>query len=160
MKPLPETEHTLLIRTDYTNDAVWESVRSQAGEMDPQVRQALEFSEQFNKAADGPTGQPDDELGTALHIINDPQYANATLEEILTLLPPDTAHAMLFVADTMCIQHPDHPLLVVDLYDKRGQSFRTLPSEAFGIEANLSLANMDWDEFADNVGEDGIFRGF
>jgi hypothetical protein len=28
------------------------------------------------------------------------------------------------------------------------------------VENNLSLANMDFHEFADNVGADGVFRGF
>ena len=28
------------------------------------------------------------------------------------------------------------------------------------IEANLSIANMDFEEFADSVGPDGVFRGF
>jgi len=28
------------------------------------------------------------------------------------------------------------------------------------VENNLSIANMDFSEFADNVDKDGIFRGF
>jgi hypothetical protein len=28
------------------------------------------------------------------------------------------------------------------------------------IENNLSIANMDFAEFADSVNEDGVFRGF
>jgi hypothetical protein len=30
----------------------------------------------------------------------------------------------------------------------------------WGVENNLSIANMDFEEFADAVGPDGIFRGF
>jgi hypothetical protein len=30
----------------------------------------------------------------------------------------------------------------------------------WGIENNLSIANMDFEEFAENVDDDGIFRGF
>jgi hypothetical protein len=50
--------------------------------------------------------------------------------------------------------------LVVDLYSDRGRKFRAVPSQVNGIQSNLSIANMDWEEFADNVDEDGIFRGF
>jgi hypothetical protein len=160
MKHLPATEDTLLIRTDYTDDAIWETVCSEARKMDPDVRAALEFSEQCNRAEGRPTAQPIDELGTTLHIVSDPQYADATPAELLAVLPPDFGHSFLFIADKTCIKHPDHPLLVIDLYSERGRAFRAVPSEAFAIQSNLSLANMDWEEFADNVDEDGIFRGF
>jgi hypothetical protein len=30
----------------------------------------------------------------------------------------------------------------------------------WGIENNLSIANMDFEEFGNAVGKDGIFRGF
>jgi hypothetical protein len=30
----------------------------------------------------------------------------------------------------------------------------------WGVENNLSLANMDWEDFAATVDEDGVFRGF
>ena len=160
MKPLPDTEDTLLIRTDYADDDIWEAVCSSARKMDPIVRKALEFSDQCNRAEGRSTGRPLDELGTALHIISDSQYANATLTDVLTLLPTDSHRTFLFIADQTCTEHPDHPLLVVDIYSKRGRSFRAIPSEAFAIESNLTLANMDWEEFADNVDDDGIFRGF
>jgi hypothetical protein len=55
---------------------------------------------------------------------------------------------------------PEHPVLVVDLYSEPGRSFRVVPSEMWGVENNLSLANMDFEEFADAVDRDGVFRGF
>jgi hypothetical protein len=41
-----------------------------------------------------------------------------------------------------------------------GRAFRCVVTEVAGIEVNLSIANMDFHEFADNVGPDGVFRGF
>jgi hypothetical protein len=54
----------------------------------------------------------------------------------------------------------EHPFLVLDLLDERGRSFRALPREIQAIENNLSIANMDFSEFADSAGSDGVFRGF
>jgi len=51
-------------------------------------------------------------------------------------------------------------VLVVDLYSDPGRSFRVIPSELWGVENNLSLANIDFEEFADAVDRDGVFRGF
>jgi hypothetical protein len=50
--------------------------------------------------------------------------------------------------------------LVVDLHDKPGRIFRVVPAEIGNVENNLSIANMGFDEFADAVDKDGIFRGF
>lgn len=41
-----------------------------------------------------------------------------------------------------------------------GGTFRSMPEEVEPITANLNLANMDFADFADSVGADGIFRGF
>ena len=51
-------------------------------------------------------------------------------------------------------------MLVIDLADQPGRTFRVIPSEMWSVENNLSLANMDFDEFADAVDAAGIFRGF
>lgn len=34
------------------------------------------------------------------------------------------------------------------------------PRELWSVDNNLNIANMDWEEFADNTDGDGIFRGF
>jgi hypothetical protein len=56
--------------------------------------------------------------------------------------------------------HPEHPVLVLDLFDLSSQAFRALPSAVQSIENNLSISNMDFEEFAGAVDEDGVFRGF
>jgi hypothetical protein len=66
----------------------------------------------------------------------------------------------LFVVDQKNLQDMEHPILIVDLRIERGRAFRLVPAQIHSIEANLSLSNMDFFEFADNVDEDGVFRGF
>ena len=68
-------------------------------------------------------------------------------------------HAIFFVADTTTMEHRDRPILCVDLRASR-QPFRVIPGELWAVENNLSLANMDYEEFADAVDAEGIFRGF
>lgn len=64
------------------------------------------------------------------------------------------------LADQTAMSPPDYPLLVVDLITEPGREFRAVPSQIQSIENNLSISNMDFAEFADSVGADGIFRGF
>ncbi|MFC5219718.1 DUF6924 domain-containing protein [Streptomyces coerulescens] len=37
---------------------------------------------------------------------------------------------------------------------------RVIAEELWSIENNISLANMDWEEFVDAADDDGVFRGF
>ena len=66
----------------------------------------------------------------------------------------------IFVADQVAHLDPEHPILVVDCFEDPGRMFRVIPSAAWGVENNLSLANMDFEDFADAVDARGIFRGF
>jgi hypothetical protein len=45
-------------------------------------------------------------------------------------------------------------------FDEPGRTFRVIPREIWSVENNLSISNMDYHEFADNIDSDGVFRGF
>ena len=49
--------------------------------------------------------------------------------------------------------------LVVDLLDDSPRPFRCIPPELWAVENNLNIANIDWESFADEVDEDGVYRG-
>lgn len=69
--------------------------------------------------------------------------------------------SQIAVADAQTMR--DQTVLFVDfneLNEQAGRTFRSIPSEVEPIVANLSLANMDFAEFADNTDPEGIFRGF
>jgi hypothetical protein len=75
-------------------------------------------------------------------------------------VPEQFEHAILIVADRVALASPEMPLLVIDLWEERGRGLRVVVEELWSIENNLSISNMDFVEFADAAGEDGVFRGF
>ena len=95
-----------------------------------------------------------------MDFLSDPEYDGITPEQLRSLVSQSQNHMLIFIVDQVALAHPDHPLLVVDLHDEPGRAFRVIPSEMWGIENNLSIANMEFAEFADNVDQDGVFRGF
>ena len=95
-----------------------------------------------------------------VRFVDDRTNDRRTVKELVRDFGADPRDTFFFVADRTTFEHPEHPLLVVDLGTERGRSFRTLPAQVQSIENNLSLANMDFDEFADSVEVDGVFRGF
>ncbi len=135
MKNFPETEHALVLRTDFSDDNAWKSIC---------------------KAIREPVG----EFQAYVDFVSDLEFDGINLEQLLSRIPTDSKHVFIFVVDRIAFSHPDHPILVMDLLTERGRTFRVIPSEMWGIENNLSIANMDFAEFADSTDPDGIFRGF
>ena len=137
MKQIPETENPLVLRTDFSNQASWEAIcaiiRKPVGIF--RFRANVEF-------------------------VDDIEYADMTKHQLLELIPKDYSHSFIIVVDRTATSLPDHPLLIVDLYERSGREFRAIPSQVQGIENNLSIANMDFEEFAESVDESGVFRGF
>jgi hypothetical protein len=135
VKKLPKTQNSLVLRTDFSDDYAWESICAAIRE---------------------PVG----EFRAHVDCISDPEYEGLTVEQLTTAVPRGSDHTFAFIVDRTALTQPDRPILVVDLWDEPGRTFRVIPSEMWGVENNLSIANMDFYEFADNVDQDGIFRGF
>ena len=90
--------------------------------------------------------------------VSDPAFAGVTAEDVLQLAPADYEHGFLLVVDQETVSSPEKLVLVVDLDEEPGRSFRAPPAEIQGIENNLSLANLFFWECADAVDENGVFR--
>lgn len=134
MKSLPQTEGaTLLVRTDFSDQERWQAVRTAV------------------------TTPNEDDFLADLHIVDDSAYRDLTTDQIASLAPPES---LFVLADRVALTGPGMPLLVVLLSEEDREELRVIAEELPSIENNISLANMDWEEFADAADDDGVFRGF
>ncbi|MET8627377.1 hypothetical protein ABZW30_27105 [Kitasatospora sp. NPDC004669] len=90
--------------------------------------------------------------------MDDPTHQDLTAEQLIGLTPDN--RTFLLAVDSTALATEEYPLLVVRRHEERGQMFRVVATELHSVENNLSIANMDFAEFADKVDEDGVFRGF
>lgn len=130
----------LLVRTDYSDHQAWHAALSAAT--------AVYDRDDFER------------MGVLLRPVESPALSNLTAEELVGLAREDYL-SQIAVADAQTMR--DQTVLFVDfneLNEQAGRTFRSIPSEVEPIVANLSLANMDFAEFADNTDPEGIFRGF
>ena len=136
MKQLPKTPDSPVLRTDFSDDAAWMTIC---------------------KAITEPG-----EMGFQAYVsfIDDRDFADLSAEQIAEMIPEDFGHTFIIVIDPVAVASADHPLLVVDLYESPGRSFRAIPPQIQAIQNNLSIANMDFDDFAGAVDGGGVFRGF
>jgi hypothetical protein len=138
----------LFVRTDFSDDGAWDQVQEEA---------QREY---------GPDG-----FQAYIEPVSDPAWGGATWESVKAAAPVGEAGpSVLFIADSITLASPEHPILVVDLQDKylsRAEfpeiadrtPFRCIPPAQWSVENNLSIANLDWEDFAGDTDDDGVYRG-
>ncbi|MCX4508988.1 hypothetical protein OHA27_01455 [Streptomyces sp. NBC_01619] len=138
MLPVPDREDPFVLRTYFGDQPAWEAIQSAVLGADPE----------------GGSGY--------VSFVDDPAYRDLIAEQFTELMPQgDDDPTFLLLADKRAMTDKEYPILVLDLYEEgRGRSFRVTASELWSVGANLSIANMDFEEFADAVDGDGVFRGF
>lgn len=146
----------LIVRTDYTDEKAWLGVTAD-------LRR--------------PWGD-DGEFEADVHLIDDPVWANVTADEVLAAVSRDEDLSVVFIADGVTMRSAHCSLLALDVgaededldpeyYQELINSpslreFRTVPAGVHCVHANLSLANMDFEEYAETAAADpeGVFRSF
>lgn len=130
------SDATPVIRTDFSDESAWRKIQK-----DLAARYGAGFA-------------------ANLRFIDERQYEGLTGQQLLRQVPGLSDYGCIFVADAIAMSSAEHHLLVLDPINPEGKTFRVIPSEAWAVENNLTLANMDYAEFADSADPDGVFRGF
>jgi hypothetical protein len=131
---LPIEDYSLVIRTDFSDDAAWESVC---------------------KAIQTPQGDGSEAM---VQCISDEACSGLSPEAVWSLLPDDFEGLFVFIVDAQALSSPENPVLVADFGEEPGFTFRVIPSAAWAVENNLRLANMGFDDFEALLGADRILR--
>lgn len=158
MRSLPTTAdldefHALVIRTDFGNEQSWRAVTAELLQ---------------------PWG--DGNYEPLVHFIDDSAWAGASVDDVLEAASANQELSVVFVADSVPMSSAHHGLLAVTTIPAEeyenfeeyegirefGREFRTAPARAHDIQANLSIANMDFEEYAAAAHEDPekVFRSF
>ena len=132
---------SVLVRTWFGDDSAWESLVSDAE-------------------------TPSDEGFLANVVpVNDPAFEGLSAQALKVKQPGGAI--VSFIADQMTLTNAECPILAVWVLashagDGRPDQlpFRVVAAELSSVENNINLGNMDWEDFTQAAGEDGIFRGF
>jgi hypothetical protein len=127
----------LVVRTDFSDQAAWQAIAAEV------------------QAPQGEYG-----FLANVELVDDHSNQALPLDQLRERLATRSPCFFAFIVDATTIAHPEHPLLVIGLRENQDGDFRAISSAIQSIENNLSLSNMDFDEFASSVDEDGIFRDF
>jgi hypothetical protein len=135
MSAFPHSDNPLVVRTDFSDDEAWARVRA---------------------AIEAPVG----DFQANVTFVDDREYEGLTVERLPEFLPETFNDTFIFLVDRETLTGSDNPVLTIDVFHEVGRFFRVVPSEMWIVENNLSLANLDWEDFANHVDADGVFRAF
>src|SRR5215470_4518039 len=99
IKPIPETNGTLVLRTDFSDSATWDAVCS---------------------AIQAPQG----EFRAYVHIMSDRDYDGVSFPQLILLATERAGRTFIFVVDNITMTHEEHPVAVLDLWHQPGRTFR------------------------------------
>jgi hypothetical protein len=113
-----------VVRTDFSDDAAWREVCERVAAAYP----LCGFEEVY------------------VDLVDEPVFAGLT---VAGLLRTATDLRYLFLADPTTTARPDRAVLAVDLVEgpDRGRTSRVTPRSVCTIDANLDLANLDFEDF-------------
>lgn len=135
---VPTTKKTAVLRCDFSDDAAWQQTWEQ-------IEAGTEegFQDSVEQVQSRDLGGADQE----------------SLLMMARQLSDSYDHPVVFFADATTMTDPERTLLVAwawkDEYE--GQSMRCLPRDVLAIDNNV-IDNMPWEEFYENVGDDGVCR--
>ncbi|MFD7440837.1 DUF6924 domain-containing protein [Streptomyces sp. NPDC059909] len=129
----------LVVRTDYSDEQAWRDV-------------AAALTEPWGDGA----------FESSIHFIDGPAWADATVDDVLVAVSGDEDLSVVFLADGTTMRDQRHPLLAVTTLTREdcgddedyeqltefGREFRTVPGGVPDIHANLSIANLGFEDYA------------
>lgn len=117
----------------------------------------------------------DDEFESSNQFVDDPSFAGATADEVLTATAGEAQPPVVFLADAETMREP-YPLLAVSTFTREeaeddeeyafemefGREFRLVPTAVSEMHVNLTIANMDFPDFSGSAvdNDQRIHQGF
>lgn len=136
MPSLPDSEIYLLVRTFFGDDAGWDELTAIVAE------------------------ETDEGFVATVQVVDDVQFDGYSPAELEVAHPHrNDGWDVLYIADELAVTQPAHPLLLIRVGNSEDRPFRCRADRLHEVDANLSLANLDWDDFRDQVDESGVYGG-
>jgi hypothetical protein len=102
----------------------------------------------------------DDGFRAYVKVVDDTAWDRVGWEHVRQAALAGNEHvSVLFVVDSAALES-EFRIRVIDLSNESRRPFRCIARELWGIDNNLNIANMGWEEFSESTDNDGVFRGF
>ncbi|MEU0302601.1 hypothetical protein ABZ252_24495 [Streptomyces sp. NPDC006175] len=113
------------------------------------------------------TGFTDDDAWQALldeivdewmTVLPDSGHRGLSVQELVALVPDGSCYPVLIVADDATFSSTERSLLLIDVDEEPGRTFRAVPDAVQSVNSNLSIQNQSFGDYLDSLGDSGIYR--
>jgi hypothetical protein len=99
--------------------------------------------------------------GNWVTVLADPTHRGLSVPELVALVPDGSHYPVLVVADDQTFSAAERSLLLIDVREEPGRTFRVgLPDAFQSVIGNLAIANASFDEYLDSgsIDDSGTYR--
>ncbi|MFE8950682.1 DUF6924 domain-containing protein [Streptomyces sp. NPDC007856] len=100
-----------------------------------------------------------DEVGEDwVTVMADPSHRDLSVPELTALVSDSRRYPVLVVADRVTFSSDEHSLLLIDVQEKPGRTFRAVPDAFQSAIGNLAIQNQSFDDYLNSLDDSGVYR--
>lgn len=96
--------------------------------------------------------------GDWVTVLADPGHRDLSVPELVGLVPDGSRYPVLVVADAVMFASAERSLLLIDVDEEPGRTFRTVLDAFQSAIANLAIDNQSFDDYLNSVDASGVYR--
>lgn len=91
-------------------------------------------------------------------VMADPGHRDLSVPELVALVPAGSRYPVLVVADRATFASGERALLLIDVRDEPGRTFRAVPDAFQSAITNLAIQNQSFGDYLDSLDTAGVYR--
>jgi hypothetical protein len=100
-----------------------------------------------------------DEIGDDwLTVMADAGHQGLSVRELVALVPGGSHYPVLAVADAVTFSSAERSLLLIDVSEEPGRTFRVAADAFQSVIGNLAIQNQSFDDYLHSLDESGVYR--
>jgi hypothetical protein len=100
-----------------------------------------------------------DEIGSDwVTVMPDPGHRDLSVPELVALVPDGSRYPVLVIADHLTFTSAERSLLLIDVDEEPGRTFRAVPDAFQSAIANLAIQNQSFDDYLNRLDDSGVYR--
>ena len=88
----------------------------------------------------------------------DPSHRDLSVSELMALVPDGSAYRVLVVADRVTFSSDERTLLLIDVREEPGRTFRAVPDACESAVGLMTIGHRFFDDYLDLLPASGVYR--
>ncbi|MFI1488707.1 DUF6924 domain-containing protein [Streptomyces sp. NPDC020747] len=91
-------------------------------------------------------------------VVTEPSHQDLSVHELMALVPEGSRYPVLVIADRVTFSSTERSLLLIDVLEEPGRTFRVLPDAFLSVIGNLAIDNVTFGDYLNTLDASGVHR--